>query len=724
MTQHTTYGQIGFRWGVVVITIFLVVATLSIAPQPSVAQNTPVSQCDSSQVPQQLAQVPPQATDRYLSGNMSQRTINQTTVPPLPPAAQNNASAWANPSSCNVLPSQALGNLKYTEIGSQGAPEIPRDGVNWTTFHALWSGDNEPDAMSNADYIPNPKSDPITHLRTSSDLTFQSPPSIPSEWNMKHAEEFPTEYDDTNQFRHPTNIEDGSVQGSTLNIHGIDVLNLDSSGALYSITPSTYLHKSQGDVRHYAPSNGTVIATTDYMTEDLVQWDRWYSNGDRRWKFYDKNVTMSMTPDTGFGGATDMNLDIRNGAIYGNYTDLPTFTTQTGELGVQVEYKAVVTYKEQVESCDSDGNCQWVTVELADYDISNNHDQINDVVHTYAPKPTTELHYSRDGESYTQVKSNTPWHGIQLDYNSSKGDASGSDTVVGQWRYYTQRDKTWDEFEYKDKDGFGKKYYSPVRPLEVHAYPSRYDPKSINGSGKAEVVATSFNTSNPLSPPIPNDINIDTVPTQYNETEQLSITHPLADFTPSPNASNPDHRDASKMLGVVYGTEYRLDQLLFNPENGLTSDQNNYHFDTLTDMQVITSENNNGDGYNVSVYLQELGLNQNYPLTVGTVIIGGSEYNIEYLNASGTEYGVVEDVTIPHQQQVSVVWEPPHPTTNPTTYATMTKTATPPTNLSFSWIVNDIFPIAYLLFILFVPLWFFDRMFGLGWLWPPWQDFL
>lgn len=379
-------------------------------------------------------------------------------------------------------------------------PATPRHDLNETTFNSLWSLDQEGE-ISDAETASEV-------LRNSTDVSFDTPPEAPEEWNRKEIDRFPGG-DSTDTSVHPdgANLQDGNWIK-------------DAYVSVFAVQPSTVLHRGGDEPTHYTGSEGTVTGTADYR----VTLPDGSSSQERRvdWSIHDHSVTEADVMIGGRIGNTFGRQQLSDAnpgnVIRGEYTGAEEGMT---ELGLRATIEVTLEKHVETRSChtddDGDTDCSdWSsdysypseTVTVDDYEDTSYYSTQTSVYHTYNPV---------EEEMRLVVGGGRPYNGITL---------PGGDRALGVWSYYTARDTAWDTLDKSTASG-EQTIHSPIHPVTTHAYPSQAGIRTAGPRGSLEPAQIDIyyqsGESQP-APDLPANVNVPVASDSYNLSRQIAVS--------------------------------------------------------------------------------------------------------------------------------------------------------------------------------------------------------
>jgi hypothetical protein len=534
-------------------------------------------------------------------------------------------------------------------------PEEPDHGLNASEFYPLWSHDADGNISLNATAI--------RALANGTDIPYSEPPRAVQQWNHHDLKEFPETGTQTSVY--PEGAETTSSDRGWIT---------DAYTRLFAIQPSTRAFVSESRQPLFVPSEGSILATTDYRV-DLPEDDM---TGSVR-VFYDLN-SAGIESTRAVSGARTIGTTAPSQTVQINYSDLQSGPHSVG-VEARIQIDVTKTTKTEVCSVDEDGNenCHWET-ETEEIDESVTVEDTR-LVEQYSLLSTGYVTQYPDGDMGVVTKQNHPWAGLSL---------PGNDTANGVWQFYSGRNTDWDSLTKSTPDGT-ETARSPAQPLQVYAYPS---------TGQAELRTDEAGFSLPEGelletqgeqrpvPKLPASVNVDMANQSYNVSSQLAVRHP--EYAPK----------TVEVRGLVAGTSREL-----SPSFYTTVETR----ETTLDAEVINATSST---LRVRVELSD---GQGRPVMTagydGRVVVEGTPVET---NAAGTAIVTIERA----EKGMTAVYEPASFWKRNPAYTSSSASFTAPS--SFGGNLWVLFRLVLATLLLWLPVYMFDRMLDLD-IWPPWE---
>jgi len=383
--------------------------------------------------------------------------------------------------------------------------------VNESTFHALWSGDVD---SADSEELPDGNHSELAELAMLTDIPFNAPPREVEQWNSGDHGEFPETSHEVSIHPQNASLRDGRFVK-------------DAYVETFAVQPSTRAHLSAADQPLYVAPNGSVLATLDYRVRRPVD-----TETDQRkstWAIDSHRITETRLLVDGNTEATRR----------GTNTPRLEYTSLDSAVGTNhtltVEADITVTLEHNVTVCveeDDDGCAEWNTT------ITHPTETLS--VNTTTAVTVYDLRVSGftgrypDGDHGVVAYKSQPWAGYSLPGGG----------VQGVWRFYSARDRDWDELVHRMSANTWRTS-SPLQPLQVYAYPSEIGPTTDHG--RVEILDTYGDEIEPR--PLPDNVELDAVSSPYTGTFGLATRSGLDD----PSASNVVGT-AVTAYGLVRGT--------------------------------------------------------------------------------------------------------------------------------------------------------------------------
>jgi len=535
-------------------------------------------------------------------------------------------------------------------------PEEPDHGLNETEFYPLWSHDEDGNISSGENTTA------VRSLTNATDVPYEEPPKVVEYWNRNDVIEFPETGTETSVY--PEGTETTSSDRGWIT---------DAYTRLFAIQPSTRVFVSESRQPLYVPSEGSILATTDYRV-DLPDDD---TSGSVR-VFYDLN-SAEIESTRAVSGARTIGTTTPSQTVHINYSDLQSGPHSVG-VEARIQIDVTKTTKREICSVDEDGNenCYWeTTTEEIDESVTVEDTRL---VEQYSLLSTGYVTQYPDGDMGVVTKQNHPWAGLSL-----PGDAS----VRGNWQFYSGRDTDWDTLTKSTPDGT-ETARSPAHPLQVYAYPSTMQAEvtTDEGWGGSQGELLGSQGEQQPTPTLPANVSLTTPEDTFNVSSQLAVRH--TEYAP----------DEVEVQGLVAGTSRELSPAFYTTVETR---------ETSLEAEVINSTSST---LRVRVELSD---EQGRPVMTagydGRVIVEGTPVET---NAAGTAIVTIERA----EKGMTAVYEPAPFWKRSPAYTSSSASFAPPS--SFGGNLRLLFRLVLATLILWLPVYMFDQMLDLD-IWPPWE---
>jgi hypothetical protein len=568
--------------------------------------------------------------------------------------------------------------LLTVTVGAVGAansayvpPSEPRNGLNESAFHALWS--LEPEGS-----VESPET-VAEERRNQTDSTFVTPPETPAIWNRNEIERFKGGDDtDTSIYPPDATLSDGQWIK-------------DGYVSVFAVQPSTVLHRATDQTTHYVGAEGELLATSDYR----IEVPDGSSSQERRvsWSIDSHEVE---TARIMIGGNIDNSFgrqrldDATPGhTIHGNFTGAERGMT---ELGVEAEITVTLEKHVETRSCSTDDDGDTTCSDWSSsYSYPSESVVVDDYVDAtyYTVQSNNYYTYNPIDQEFKIVTgTGTPFNSIRL---------PEGDRALGVWNYYTARDTTWDALTVSDR-GDTSQFGTTILPVQVHAYPSRSGIGTIGAHhtnttidpGEATIYYRSGGSY--IAPTLPDTVSVDVPNGTYNTSSEIAVSHPVND------------PDAVEIEGIVRGTDADLSP-------GDTFYREIPTKEPTIDVETTALEESPNVRLDISLREPD-GTPIQTDLTDDSLTVAGETVETD---ANGEA-----SITLPQGQlPTQVYYQPTYFWDRGETAYTAASTRVGST-LSLSFFVSPIVRIIGLLVFFWTPFWLLDRAFA-GDYWPPWR---
>ncbi|ELZ88837.1 hypothetical protein C453_01200 [Haloferax elongans ATCC BAA-1513] len=384
------------------------------------------------------------------------------------------------------------------------APVIPADGpaydIENETFQRLWSDDADSENLSLDDFDGDAesKSEFIRRLTRSTDTPFEQPPRAVEQWNRGDFDDYSPGDRTTSVHPASASLSDGTVIK-------------DAFVSIFAVQPSTVLHHRTGTTQHVAP-DGDVLALSDYRVV-IPEGD---DTGLRREKWSLKRTSTDITLSAG-----DRTHDTGRG-----HTATLDYAGLSGSPEVTVTAEITAEFDHHIRECE-DWNRTLDTCR-GGWETETHHPSFSKTVSTSRDVVVNRL----DGVSGSRVGFDTapsrtgavvspatPWTTI----------AVADDTRIrSNWWFYSAGTPGWRTMESDTATG-SSRAASSVRPLQVHAYPSKMAP-SVPSESETDRHLTIEKTWGPeqAGPSLPPNVDLDTAD-PYTHAESVAVSSETLD---------------------------------------------------------------------------------------------------------------------------------------------------------------------------------------------------
>lgn len=371
----------------------------------------------------------------------------------------------------------------------------------------------------------------IAALANGTDIYFKQPPDQVETWNSNDFADLQSEFStDTDTSVHPegATTKDGS--------RFID----DAHISLYSITPSTELHRTNGESKYHIGRSGTVRALVDYRIDHplddvdpgdgkLVEWELLDASIEKTYL-----IEGTQIPDDGYRGSTlgsenaDTHTPEFDYTIRGNGKK---DTSLTVVAEIDVEFLKVT----ELEKTKTEQVCEQVTTENGTYlecteeettywdEVTETLDESVVVSQTLDPVNTRrsqqmvqEIIHPSGQRDYAITIEGRPWGQVNTGDNVS---------VTSRWRYFSRGGAEWATIISETDSGTDKIDLGAI-PLQTHGFPHQNN--DIGGQtsiGEPEI--KSLSETNISSPPEFSDtINLPVANESYTYSHKFAILDP------------------------------------------------------------------------------------------------------------------------------------------------------------------------------------------------------
>lgn len=478
--------------------------------------------------------------------------------------------------------------LSCTTAMAGGSPDpvIPDDGpaygVENGTYQRLWSDDTDDANLSLDDFDgknTTSKAAFVRRLTKSTDIPFEQPPQAVEDWNQG----------DINDYSHGNRKTSVHPAGASLE-DGVYIK--DAFVSIFAIQPSTVLHQGRGTTQHIAP-DGQVLAISDYRV--IVPEDDHEGSHRERWDLLGtkvENVTLSAdgrTLDTSRGHKTTLE--------YSSLSGSPRLTV-TAEITMQAREKVWECTDWNITTDDCVGSWDH---DVHKHDFSKTVSSSRDVdVNRLTGASGNRVRFEASDRTGAVINPDTAWSKITIEDETR---------VRSNWWFYSAGTPGWRTMVSETATD-STRSESSVRPLRVHAYPSKVAPyvptNRTDGEGRKLTIEEAWGASEQPGPSLPSKIDLDPA-NSYENADSIAVS--------SESVDDETFREVT-VHGIVRGQTrtLTLSKQRNVRETNLTLrvvDSNSSH----ATVHAIVTENASGD-----------------PITTGRVEIGNESTT---LNSSG-----------------------------------------------------------------------------------------
>lgn len=391
-----------------------------------------------------------------------------------------------------------LGSLSGATVADP--PPLPTDSGNGLSDNetaTLWS--KTPDDCEAGD-----DQTAMQTLGRCTDATFKTPPDTAARWTSNDFMSLRPGDSETSVYpEHATRSDSKFVR--------------DAHATIFSIQPSTVVHRDAESTPQYVAPKGQLQALIDYRV--AVPTDKIEENRTIEWSLAEDSVTQVRLyqDDDRISRAYFQQTPVLNYQLDGAGN-----TTVRVEADIEVELEQEITHQLNNESwTEYQYTTETVTVtdelDVEVYDLSA------EVYHAEYP----------DGNAGVAIYQSQPWHGYEL---TDDGEAS----VRGNWRYYTARDTDWDHLVHASRDD-EETTNSDARPVYVHAFPSEVGPRVEPVRDGPEIQEVWGYDSESPAPTLHENVEIGIVDEPYTRSYGLAVQYDDLD------------RDTISVQGIVNG---------------------------------------------------------------------------------------------------------------------------------------------------------------------------
>ncbi|WP_135830708.1 hypothetical protein [Halorussus halobius] len=380
-------------------------------------------------------------------------------------------------------------------------PSDPRDsvpddgpayGVNNSTFQRLWSEDVDNGNLSVDDFDDtnvSSRAEFAHRLARSTDIPFARPPQAVSDWNSGDFGDYNPGGRGSSVHPASASLEDG-------------VYIKDAYVSIFGVQPSTILHHANGTTRYIAP-DGQVRTISDYRV--AVPQDDTNGSHRERWSIERTSIESvelsadGRTIDSGSGHQTTL-----------QYTDFSGSPQLTVEANITVRLRHITLdcpdWNSSTSGCDGDWTRDAEILEASKTVSTSQSVVVNQFSNVTGKRVQFEAHQNRVG---AVVHPNTEWSTITVD---------GDVRARSNWWFYTAGRSGWQTMVTSTATNTSRAE-SSVRPVQVHAFPSRqapYVPTELTDDGERPLTIEETWGTEQTGPSLPSNIDLESADPYVN----------------------------------------------------------------------------------------------------------------------------------------------------------------------------------------------------------------
>ncbi|WP_135536627.1 hypothetical protein [Halostella pelagica] len=352
-------------------------------------------------------------------------------------------------SSSTVVVTGGMAPVTPSDSGEAVPDDGPDYGVNNSTFQRLWSEDVDNGNLSADDFDDaniSSRAEFAHRLARSTDIPFARPPQATEDWNSG-------DFGDYNPGDRSSSVH---PEGASLD-DGVYIK--DAYVSIFAIQPSTVLHQSNGTTQYIA-SDGKVRVISDYRVA-TPQGDQ---NGSHRERWSVDRTSIESVELS----ADDQTIDSGSGhQATLQYTGLSGSPRLTVEANITVTLRHVTldcpNWNSSISGCDGDWTRNIETPEVSKTVSTSQPVVVNRLSDITGKRVQFEAH---DDQIGAVVHPNTEWSTISVD---------GDVRARSNWWFYTAGSSGWQTMVTSTATNTSRAA-SSVRPVQVHAFPSRQAP--------------------------------------------------------------------------------------------------------------------------------------------------------------------------------------------------------------------------------------------------------
>lgn len=406
----------------------------------------------------------------------------------------------------------------------------------------------------------------LAALANGTDIYFSEHPDEVATWNDNDFEQLQSDF---------STDDDQSIQPRNVTTKDSQFIK-DAYVETYRISPSTQLHRSEGETIRYIAQEGEVMATVDYRVDDPVD-DLDPSDGELvEWQLLDSEIEGTCVVEDEppieegcsgltMGGTADANDDTHtprfNYTVHGTGQKETTVTVVT-EIDVrfkkitEIEKTRIVEECEEVETengttieCNDVEETYWdETVEYFDdsVTVTDTHQNVN----SRAPQQVIQKVVHPDGQvDYGVTIEGKPW---------STFHAEEDLTATSRWRYYSRSNDSWGSLVAKTESGSSERDLHAT-PLRIHGFPAEEGYTTSGNESTTSEVKFATRTEVETPPSLPAEIDVPVANSSYNYTRSYAILAAGEDHNLSTNTVVRNEHPITVLGPTIHIRETNLD---------------------------------------------------------------------------------------------------------------------------------------------------------------------
>jgi hypothetical protein len=407
-------------------------------------------------------------------------------------------------STAGIVAAGDLDTATSPDSGSATPPDGPDYGVNNSTFQRLWSEDVDNGNLSVDDFDDAnvlSRAEFARRLAQSTDIPFARPPQATEDWNSGDFGDYSP--GGRSESVHPASasLKDGAYIK-------------DAYVSIFATQPSTILHHANGTSRYVAP-DGQVRAISDYRV--AIPQDDQNGSHRERWSIDQTQIesvelsTDERTLDSGSGHQATL-----------QYTDLSGSPQLTVEANITVTLRHLTLdcpdWNSSTTSCDGDWNRDVETPESSKTVSTSQRVVVNRLSDIAGKRVQFEASEDQVG---AVVHPNTEWSTISVD---------GDVRARSNWWFYTAGRAGWQTMVTNTATNTSRAT-SSVRPVQIHAFPSRqapYVPTGLADDGERPLAIEETWGTEQTGPSLPPNIDLESA-SPYVNADSIAVTSTTLD---------------------------------------------------------------------------------------------------------------------------------------------------------------------------------------------------